>query len=92
MERGRKVFVVLEPMNIRQTLIPLTTRVTWQTLRCHGDFGTVTAQRPGGSQLLKRSLWFCETNTPTRELLVLTAVVTVKQATHKHIASHPPCP
>lgn len=46
-----------------------------------------STQQPGGSQLLKRSLRFCETNTPTRELLVLTAVVTVKQATDEHIAS-----
>ena len=75
-----------------RTPIPLSARVTRETLWCHGGFGLDTAQRPGGSQLLKRSLRFCETNTPTRELLVLTAVVTEKQATNKHIASHPSCP
>ena len=75
-----------------RTPIPLSARVTRETLWCHGGFGLDTAQRPGGSQLLKRSLRFCETNTPTRELLVLTAVVTEKQATNKHVASHPSCP
>ena len=43
-------------------------------------------QKPGASQLLKRSLWIFRTESLARELPVLIALVTIKQEVYKHIA------